>query len=159
MSTKRLNDWNDWNGLNKLLGILEDFFIPVRYSISDMGYLTEELSDKMVDSPNSGPAVFLSGAVKRIEGDALSANAVVQGTIQYDVTISSVDGFLDYSAPALIETCPVNTFGRRVSQRNRRAMVKGAGSSRCADFSEAIPVFPRKEPKPALVKKPPPAPG
>ena len=67
-----------------------------------MGYLTEELSDEIGRlSQQRGRQYFLSGAVKRIEGDALSINAVVQGTIQYDVTISSVDGFLDYSW-----TCP-----------------------------------------------------
>src|SRR4029453_11803705 len=93
-----LNDWNDWNGLNKLLGIESgmDFFIPVRYSVFYMGYLTEEFSDEIGRlSQQRGRQYFLSGAVKRIEGDALSINAVVQGTIQYDVTISSVDGFLD----------------------------------------------------------------
>ncbi len=166
MSTNVLNDWNDWNGLNKLLGIESwiDFFIPVRYSVFDMGYLTEELSDEIGRlSQQRGRQYFLSGAVKRIEGDALSINAVVQGTIQYDVTISSVDGFLDYSC-----TCPY--FERDFEPckhiwaaclaAEQKGYLKGAGEFASHDFSEAIPVFPRKAyPKPALVKKPPPAPG
>ena len=166
MSTNVLNDWNDWNGLNKLLGIESwiDFFIPVRYSVFDMGYLTEELSDEIGRlSQQRGRQYFLSGAVKRIEGDALSINAVVQGTIQYDVTISSVDGFLDYSC-----TCPY--FERDFEPckhiwaaclaAEQKGYLKGAGEFASRDFSEAIPVFPRKAyPKPALVKKPPPAPG
>ena len=129
-----------------------------------MGYLTEELSDEIGRlSQQRGRQYFLSGAVKRIEGDALSINAVVQGTIQYDVTISSVDGFLDYSC-----TCPY--FERDFEPckhiwaaclaAEQKGYLKGAGEFALHDFSEAIPVFPRKAyPKPALVKKPPPAPG
>jgi superfamily II DNA or RNA helicase len=130
-----------------------------------MGYLTEELSDEIGRlSQQRGRQYFLSGAVKRIEGDALSINAVVQGTIQYDVTISSVDGFLDYSC-----TCPY--FERDFEPckhiwaaclaAEQQGYLKGAGDFASPDFSEAIPeVFPRKAyPKPALVKKPPPPPG
>ena len=130
-----------------------------------MGYLTEELSDEIGRlSQQRGRQYFLSGAVKRIEGDALSINAVVQGTIQYDVTISSVDGFLDYSC-----TCPY--FERDFEPckhiwaaclaAEQQGYLKGAGDFASPDFSEAIPeVFPRKAyPKPALVKKPPPTPG
>jgi len=130
-----------------------------------MGYLTEELSDEIGRlSQQRGRQYFLSGAVKRIEGDALSINAVVQGTIQYDVTISSVDGFLDYSC-----TCPY--FERDFEPckhiwaaclaAEQQGYLKGAGDFSSPDFSEAIPeVFPRKAyPKPALVKKPAPTPG
>ena len=130
-----------------------------------MGYLTEELSDEIGRlSQQRGRQYFLSGAVKRIEGDALSINAVVQGTIQYDVTISSVDGFLDYSC-----TCPY--FERDFEPckhiwaaclaAEQRGYLKGAGDFASPDFSEAIPeVFPRKAyPKPALLKKPAPTPG
>jgi hypothetical protein len=130
-----------------------------------MGYLTEELSDEIGRlSQQRGRQYFLSGAVKRIEGDALSINAVVQGTIQYDVTISSVDGFLDYSC-----TCPY--FERDFEPckhiwaaclaAEQKGYLKGAGDFASPGFSEAIPeVFPRKAyPKPALVKKPAPTPG
>ena len=130
-----------------------------------MGYLTEELSDEIGRlSQQRGRQYFLSGAVKRIEGDALSINAVVQGTIQYDVTISSVDGFLDYSC-----TCPY--FERDFEPckhiwaaclaAEQHGYLKGAGDFSSPDFSEAIPeVFARKAyPKPALVKKPAPTPG
>ena len=142
-----------------------DFCGILRYSVFCMGYLTEELSDEIGRlSQQRGRQYFLSGAVKRIEGDALSINAVVQGTIQYDVTISSVDGFLDYSC-----TCPY--FERDFEPckhiwaaclaAEQHGYLKGAGDFSSPDFSEAIPeVFARKAyPKPALVKKPAPTPG
>jgi superfamily II DNA or RNA helicase len=130
-----------------------------------MGYLTEELSDEIGRlSQQRGRQYFLRGAVKRIEGDALSISAAVQGTMQYDVTISSMDGFLDYSC-----TCPY--FERDFEPckhiwaaclaAEQKGYLKGAGDFASPNFSEAIPeVFPRKTyPKPALVKKPPPTPG
>jgi superfamily II DNA or RNA helicase len=146
-----------------LLGIESwiDFFIPVRYSVFGMGYLTEELAVEMSRlSQQRGRQYFLSGAVKRIEGDALSINAVVQGTIQYDVTISSVDGFLDYSC-----TCPY--FERDFEPckhiwaaclaAEQQGYLKGVGDFALPDFSEPVPeVVPRKPYlKPALIKKPP----
>ena len=114
-----------------------------------MGYLTEELSDEIGRlSQQRGRQYFLSGAVKRIKGDALSINAVVQGTIQYDVTISNVDGFLDYSC-----TCPY--FERDFEPckhiwaaclaAEQQGFLKGAGDFASPDFSVAIPeVFHRK---------------
>ena len=142
-----------------------DFFIPVRYSVFGMGYLTEELSDETSRlSQQRGRQYFLSGAVKRIDGDGLSINAVVQGTIQYDVTISSVDGFLDYAC-----TCPY--FERDFEPckhiwaaclaAEQKGYLKGAGDFVSSDFSEAIPeVSPGENySRPALVKKPPPSPG
>jgi hypothetical protein len=130
-----------------------------------MGYLTEELSDEIGRlSQQRGRQYFLSGAVKRIKGDALSINAVVQGTILYDVTISSVDGFLDYSC-----TCPY--FERDFEPckhiwaaclaAEQKGYLKGAGEFVSSDFSETVPdIFTGKAyPKPALVKKPPPTPG
>jgi len=126
-----------------------------------MGYLTEELSDEVGRlSQQRGRQYFLSGAVKRIKGDALSINAVVQGTIQYDVTISNVDGFLDYSC-----TCPY--FERDFEPckhiwaaclaAEQKGYLKGENDIASPDFSAAIPdVFFRKTyPKPALVKKTP----
>jgi superfamily II DNA or RNA helicase len=130
-----------------------------------MGYLTEELSDEISGlSQQRGRQYFLSGAVKRIDGDALSINAIVQGTVQYDVTISSVDGFLDYSC-----TCPY--FERDFEPckhiwaaclaAEHKGYLKGAGDFLSPDFSDAIPeAFPGKNyPRPALVKKPPSSPG
>src|SRR5215468_2456980 len=130
-----------------------------------MGYLTEELSDEVGRlSQQRGRQYFLSGAVKRIRGDASSINAVVQGTIQYDVTISNVDGFLDYSC-----TCPY--FERDFEPckhiwaaclaAEQKGYLKGTGDVASPDFSGAIPdIFFRKTyPKPALVKKLPPASG
>ena len=130
-----------------------------------MGYLTEELSDEIGRlSQQRGRQYFLSGAVKRIDGDGLSISAVVQGTIQYDVTISSVDGFLDYSC-----TCPY--FERDFEPckhiwaaclaAEQKGYLKGAGDFGSPDFSEAIPeAFPGKaKSNLALVKKPPPSPG
>jgi superfamily II DNA or RNA helicase len=141
-----------------------DFFIPVGYSVFGMGYLTEELSDEISRlSQQRGRQYFLSGAVKRIDGDGLSINAVVQGTIRYDVTISSVDGFLDYSC-----TCPY--FERDFEPckhiwaaclaAEQKGYLKRAGDYVSPDFAEAIPeVFPEKNyPRLALVKKPPPRP-
>ena len=125
-----------------------------------MGYLTVELSDEIGRlSQERGRQYFLSGAVKRIAGDALSIHAVVQGTIQYDVTISSVDGFLDYSC-----TCPY--FERDFEPckhiwaaclaAEQHGYLKGAGDFASPDFSEAIPdAFPGKVyAKPRLVQKP-----
>ena len=130
-----------------------------------MGYLTEELSDEISRlSQQRGRQYFLSGAVKRIDGDGLSINAVVQGTIQYNVTISSVDGFLDYSC-----TCPY--FERDFEPckhiwaaclaAEQKGYLKGASDFVSSDFSEAsAEVFPGKNyPRPELVKKPPPSPG
>jgi superfamily II DNA or RNA helicase len=130
-----------------------------------MGYLTEELSDEVGRlSQQRGRQYFLSGAVKRIRGDALSIDAVVQGTMQYDVNISNVDGFLDYSC-----TCPY--FERDFEPckhiwaaclaAEQKGYLKGTGDVASPDFSAALPdIFFRKTyPKPALVKKPPPASG
>jgi superfamily II DNA or RNA helicase len=130
-----------------------------------MGYLTEELSDEVGRlSQQRGRQYFLSGAVKRIRGDALSIDAVVQGTIQYDVNISNVDGFLDYSC-----TCPY--FERDFEPckhiwaaclaAEQKGYLKGASEIASPDFSAAVPdvFFRRTYPKPALVKKPAPASG
>ncbi|HEY7322847.1 MAG TPA: SNF2-related protein [Candidatus Binatia bacterium] len=108
-----------------------------------MGYLTEELSGETGRlSQQRGRQYFLSGAVQRIAGDELSINAVVQGTIQYDVTISSVDGFLDYSC-----TCPY--FERDFEPckhiwaaclaAEQHGYLKGSGDFTTAGFSEMIP--------------------
>ena len=125
-----------------------------------MGYLTEELSDEVGRlSQQRGRQYFLSGAVKRIKGDALSIDAVVQGTMQYDVNISNVDGFLDYSC-----TCPY--FERDFEPckhiwaaclaAEQKGYLKRAGDIASPDFSAAVPdvFFRRTYPKPALVKKP-----
>lgn len=127
-----------------------------------MGYLTEELSGETGRlSQQRGRQYFLSGAVKRITGDVLSIHAVVQGTIQYNVTISSVDGFLDYSC-----TCPY--FERDFEPckhiwaaclaAEQRGYLKGAGDFMSADFSQTMPEdFPGKAyAKPRVVQKPTP---
>ncbi len=127
-----------------------------------MGYLTEELSDEVGRlSQQRGRQYFLSGAVKRIKGDAVSINAVVQGTIRYNVAISSMDGFLDYSC-----TCPY--FERDFEPckhiwaaclaAEQRGYLKGAGDFTSPDFSDAVQeVFPRKAyAKPRLVQAPKP---
>src|SRR5256885_12669903 len=67
-----------------------------------MGYLTEQIADEVGRlSQERGRQYYIRGAVKQIDGDDLSVNAVVQGTIRYNVEITSIDEFLDYSC-----SCP-----------------------------------------------------
>ena len=67
-----------------------------------MGYLTEQIADEVGRlTQERGRQYFHRGAVKSIDGDHSSVHAVVQGTIRYDVEITSIDEFLDYSC-----TCP-----------------------------------------------------
>lgn len=67
-----------------------------------MGYLTAQIADEVGRlSQERGRQYFHRGAVKRIDGDASSVNAVVQGTIRYSVQITGVDDFIDYSC-----SCP-----------------------------------------------------
>lgn len=67
-----------------------------------MGYLTEQLADEVGWlSQERGRQYYIRGAVKQIAGDSGSVNAVVQGTVRYNVEIVSIDDFLDYSC-----SCP-----------------------------------------------------
>ncbi|MGH7855136.1 MAG: SNF2-related protein, partial [Candidatus Binatia bacterium] len=67
-----------------------------------MGYLTAQIVDEVGRlTQERGRQYFTRGAVRRIDGDHLSVHAVVQGTIRYNVTITGVDEFLDYSC-----SCP-----------------------------------------------------
>jgi hypothetical protein len=67
-----------------------------------MGYLTEQIVDEVGRlSQERGRQYYLRGAVKQITGDSTSVNAVVQGTMRYNVEIVSIDDFLDYSC-----SCP-----------------------------------------------------
>jgi hypothetical protein len=67
-----------------------------------MGYLTEQISEEVGRlTQERGRDYFNRGAVERIEGDRTSARAVVKGTLRYDVEITSIDEFMDYSC-----TCP-----------------------------------------------------
>ena len=67
-----------------------------------MGYLTEQIAEEVGRlSQERGRQYYIRGAVKQIDGDASSVNAVVQGTIRYNVKITSIDEFLDYSC-----SCP-----------------------------------------------------
>ena len=67
-----------------------------------MGYLTEQIADEVGRlTQERGRQYFHRGAVKSIDGDHSSVHAVVQGTIRYDVEITSIDEFLDYSC-----SCP-----------------------------------------------------
>ena len=108
-----------------------------------MGYLTDQISEEISRlSQQRGGQYFLRGAVKRIDGDALSINAVVQGTLPYDVTISSVDDFLDYSC-----TCPY--FERDFEPckhiwaaciaAERKGYLKGTGEAFPTDRFAAVP--------------------
>jgi len=130
-----------------------------------MGYLTDQISDEISRlSQQRGGQYFLRGAVKRIDGDALSINAVVQGTLPYDVTISSVDDFLDYSC-----TCPY--FERDFEPckhiwaaciaAERKGYLKGTGEAFPTDRFAAVPKVSshKANPKPALMKGVPPTPG
>src|SRR5690349_20521497 len=63
-----------------------------------MGYLTEQLGEEVGRlTQERGREYFKRGAVQRIEGDRTSVRAVVQGTLRYDVEITRIDEFLDYS--------------------------------------------------------------
>src|SRR3970282_1601178 len=67
-----------------------------------MGYLTEQIADEVGRlSQERGRQYYIRGAVKKIDGDGTSVNAVVQGTMRYHVEIMSLDDFLDYSC-----SCP-----------------------------------------------------
>src|SRR3972149_7626899 len=67
-----------------------------------MGYLSEKIL-KQVDtiSRERGKLYFLAGAVKRIEGDAWSVAARVQGSHLYGVRIGFADDFLEVNC-----SCP-----------------------------------------------------
>ncbi|MGN6734783.1 MAG: SWIM zinc finger family protein, partial [Candidatus Binatia bacterium] len=63
-----------------------------------MGYLTQQIADEVGRlTQERGRQYFLRGAVASIEGDNLSINAVVQGTMRYHVQIKNLDEFIDYS--------------------------------------------------------------
>ena len=67
-----------------------------------MGYLTEQIVDEVGRlSQERGRQYYVRGAVKQITGDSTSVQAVVQGTMRYNVEIASIDDFLDYSC-----SCP-----------------------------------------------------
>ena len=67
-----------------------------------MGYLTKQIADEVGRlSQERGHQYYIRGAVKQIDGDGTSVNAVVQGTMRYKVEIMSIDDFLDYSC-----SCP-----------------------------------------------------
>ena len=58
-----------------------------------MGYLTEQIADEVGRlTQERGRQYFHRGAVKSIDGDHSSVHAVVQGTIRYDVEITSNSG-------------------------------------------------------------------
>src|SRR3990172_11404448 len=67
-----------------------------------MGYMSEKIF-KQVDrlSRERGRSYFVSGAVKRIEGDAWRVAARVQGSHLYGVRIAFADNFLDVNC-----SCP-----------------------------------------------------
>jgi superfamily II DNA or RNA helicase len=67
-----------------------------------MGYITQHLTAEVGRlAQERGREYFVRGAVKQINGDGGSVNAVVQGTMRYDVEITRLDEFIDYSC-----SCP-----------------------------------------------------
>src|SRR5919106_1863347 len=126
-----------------------------------MGYLTEQIADETSRlTQERGRRYFTGGAVRRIAGDAFEITAVVQGTMAYHVKISTVDDFLDYSC-----SCPY--FERDFDlckhiwavclAAERKGLLQGAGSNE--RFEKAPAAISRNAySKPALAKKPPPAP-
>ena len=130
-----------------------------------MGYLTEKISDEVSRlSQQRGREYFVRGAVKRIEGNASSVDAVVQGAMKYDVNIYIVDDFLDYSC-----TCPY--FQRDLDPckhiwaaclaAEREGYLIRAEDVTSRELFEALPevLIGKANPKTALVKNPTPAPG
>jgi hypothetical protein len=130
-----------------------------------MGYLTEKISDEVGRlSQQRGREYFVRGAVKRIEGNASSVDAVVQGAMKYDVNIYIVDDFLDYSC-----TCPY--FQRDLDPckhiwavclaAEREGYLIRAEDVTSRELFEALPevLIGKANPKTALVKNPTPTPG
>ena len=71
-----------------------DFFAAPSYLRKCMGYLTEKIIDAVGSiSQARGRSYFLSGAVKRIEGDAWHATGKVKGAELYDVRFHSKTNF------------------------------------------------------------------
>jgi len=78
------------------------FRMPKARGHGPMGYLTEQISEEVGRlTQQRGREYFNRGAVKRIEGDRTSVRAAVQGSLRYEVEITAIDEFLDYSC-----TCP-----------------------------------------------------
>ena len=102
----------------------------------------------------------MRGAVKRLTGDALSIEAVVQGTMKYDVKIYIVDDFLDYAC-----TCPYyerdldpcKHIWAACLASERAGYLKGAEDLGSRELFEAFPG--KANSKPAPVKTLAPAPG
>ncbi|HEY7219245.1 MAG TPA: SNF2-related protein [Candidatus Binatia bacterium] len=128
-----------------------------------MGYLTEQIADEVGRlSQERGRQYYIRGAVKQIDGDASSVNAVVQGTIRYDVEITRIDEFLDYSC-----SCPY--FERDLEPckhiwavaltAEQKGYLRGRDEFNALDrFSVSRKPFPTTPAaKPAQVKRPPPS--
>jgi hypothetical protein len=121
-----------------------------------MGYLTAQLYDDTSRlSQERGRQYFSRGAVKRIEGDALSVNAVVQGSMRYDVTISHIDEFLDYSCTCMYyerEFDPCKHIWATCLAAEQEGYLTGR------ELAEIAPVSFRTKAKPRTDGKNPPAP-
>jgi superfamily II DNA or RNA helicase len=126
-----------------------------------MGYLTEQIADETSRlTQERGRRYFTGGAVRRIAGDAFEIKAVVQGTMAYNVAISSVDAFLDYSCSCPYferDFDPCKHIWAACLAAEQKGFLQGAGSNE--RFEKAPAAIPRNAyPKPSLVKKVPPTP-
>ena len=130
-----------------------------------MGYLTEQIADEVGRlSQERGRQYYIRGAVKQIDGDDLSVNAVVQGTIRYNVEITSIDEFLDYSCSCPyferdLEPCKhIWAVALTAEQKGYlRGREDASALDRFAGLREPFPRTPAA--KPSQVKRPPPAPS
>jgi len=130
-----------------------------------MGYLTEQIAEEVGRlSQERGRQYYIRGAVKQIDGDASSVNAVVQGTIRYNVEITSIDEFLDYSCSCPyferdLEPCKhIWAVALTAEQKGYLRGREDFGAlDRLAVLREPFPRTPAA--KPAQVKRPPPAPS
>jgi superfamily II DNA or RNA helicase len=128
-----------------------------------MGYLTEKISDEVSRlSQQRGRDYFARGAVKRLEGDALSIEAVVQGTMKYDVKIYIIDDFLDYACSCPYferDLDPCKHIWAACLAAEREGFLKGAEDFTSRELFEPVPEVLPGRAKPSLVNKPPATPG
>jgi len=126
-----------------------------------MGYLTGQISGEASRlSQQRGKDYFVRGAVKRLEGDAFSIEAVVQGAMKYDVKIYIVDEFLDYACSCPYyerDLDPCKHIWAAALAAEQRGYLKNVldldGSDTFEDVSKTLPN--RSLQKPPRPKRPP----
>ncbi len=132
-----------------------------------MGYLTEKLFKQVNRTAQErGRSYFVSGRVRRIDGDARRAHAEVQGKSVYDVDIAFEDDFLDVqcSCPFFdgeLETC--KHIWAALLAAERQGLLMAPGSRKTLKIFESFEMdedgnHDDQSPDTAIFRRLPPAP-